>query len=123
MGDRSKITTAAPTNALANTHRGRPSDQRYRSSRRGRRRRAPTTAAIVNSMTAPVTSRLANSTMPALSDAERGVKLSGSHDGQVEQPRPEPVRRTAAPVTMMKTSAATVANVMRRYVVGEMTQR
>jgi len=52
--------------------------------------------------------------MPAPSDAERGVKLSGSHDGHVEQPSPEPVRRTAAPVTMMKTSDARVTNVMRR---------
>jgi hypothetical protein len=52
--------------------------------------------------------------MPWVSDAERGVKLSGSHDGQVEHPSPESVSRTAAPVTMMKTSDARVAATMYR---------
>lgn len=30
-----------------------------------------------------------------------GVNAPGSHIGHWEQPRPEPVRRTAAPVTMI----------------------
>jgi hypothetical protein len=53
--------------------------------------------------------RLTHSTMPCVSDAERGVKLSGSHEGHVEHPSPESVSRTAAPVTMMNTSEASVA--------------
>jgi hypothetical protein len=65
-------------------------------------------------MTAPVIRRLTHSTMPWVSLAERGVKLSASQVGQVEQPRPDPVSRTAAPVTMMNTSAASVARAMRR---------
>jgi hypothetical protein len=52
--------------------------------------------------------------MPWVSDAERGTKLSGSHDGQVEQPNPEPVNRTAAPVTMMNTRDTNVTKVMTR---------
>ena len=68
----------------------------------------------MNRPTAPVMRRLTHSTMPWVSDAERGVKLSGSHDGQVEHPSPESVSRTAAPVTMMKTSDARVAATMYR---------
>jgi hypothetical protein len=113
-GARWKITTRPPTTALPSTQAGRPSDQRNSSGLTSRKRRAPTTATSVNSMTAPVMSRLTNSTIPLRSDAEWGVKLSGSHDGQVEQPSPESVRRTAAPVTMIITSDASVISVIRR---------
>ena len=36
-----------------------------------------------------------------------------SQVGQSEHPRPEPVRRTAAPVTMMKVRASNARSVMR----------
>ena len=51
----------------------------------------------------PVSVRLPNSMIGWIDIAEwnSGVKLPGSHRGQVEQPSPEPVRRTAPPVTMM----------------------
>jgi hypothetical protein len=57
---------------------------------------------------------LPSSIQPLIEFAPWGVKLSDSHRGHVEQPRPEPVRRTAAPVTMMKTSRTSVTSVMRR---------
>ncbi len=68
----------------------------------------------MNSITAPVTWRFAHSIIPWVSLAERGVKLSGSHSGTVGQPRPDPVSRTAAPVTMISTSDASVITTSRR---------
>ncbi|GES24550.1 hypothetical protein Aple_074490 [Acrocarpospora pleiomorpha] len=45
-----------------------------------------------------------------ISGCAAGTKLSGVHLGQVGQPRPEPVRRTAAPVTVMPALTTTAAS-------------
>lgn len=54
-----------------------------------------------------------------------GTKLSGVQRGQVGQPRPEPVTRTAAPVTVMPTLTTIAARAHRRIdsFVGNRTER
>ena len=64
--------------------------------------------------TEPVKTRLRNSTMALTSAALRGVRWPGSQFGQEGQPRPEPVRRTAPPVTMMTARRTAAASVIRR---------
>jgi len=46
--------------------------------------------------------------------ADRGAKLLASQLGQVVHPSPEPVSRTAAPVTTMNTSDASVTTASTR---------
>ena len=62
--------------------------------------------------TRPVTVRFTNSTMAWYSSGAT-TRLS-AHVGQSGQPRPDPVRRTAAPDTMMKASATSAIRVTRR---------
>ena len=62
--------------------------------------------------TAPVMSRFTNSTMGLSSSG--ATKRSCSQPGQSEQPRPDPVSRTAPPVTMMKHRATSAISVIRR---------
>ena len=62
--------------------------------------------------TRPVMVRLVNSTRAWYSSG--ATSRSCSHVGQSEQPRPEPVNRTAPPVTMMNTWAASANPVIRR---------
>ena len=62
--------------------------------------------------TTPVISRLTHSTIGCSSSG--ATNCSCSHPGQSEQPRPEPVSRTAAPLTMMKQSATSTTSVIRR---------
>ena len=56
--------------------------------------------------------RFTNSTMAWYSSGAT-IRFS-AHVGQSGQPSPEPVRRTAAPVTMMKASASRASSVTRR---------
>ena len=81
--------------------------------------RAPTTVATASRPTAALSIRLANSTMAWPSLADRGVKLSGSQRGQVEQPRPDPVSRTPAPTTVMTTRATSVTRTRVRSADGD----
>ena len=100
-GRRSKMTVSPPTTACARTPATRPSESQMRSRRRGSRRNDPSTHTITAIDTAPVNMRLTNSTIAWPPSAPLGVSRPGSQLGQSGQPRPEPVRRTAAPVTMM----------------------
>ena len=54
-----------------------------------------------------VSIRLPNSIAPWMPCAGVAKRLSSVHLGQVSQPRPEPVSRTAPPVTMMTTLITT----------------
>src|SRR5690625_3429735 len=65
----------------------------------------------------PVSVRLPNSMIgwKDISPWNSGVKDPGSHIGHCEQPRPEPVSRTAPPVTMMPIWAMRLA-MARRHV-------
>ena len=58
--------------------------------------------------------RFTNSTHPWPPVAPRGTSEPSSQVGQVGHPMPEPVSRTAAPVTTIAPSATRAAAVMRR---------
>ena len=78
-----------------------PSESHTRSRRRGRRTSEPSTATMTASDTRPVTTRFANS-MFAWTDRDAPeVRWPFVQFGQSGQPSPEPVSRTAAPVTMI----------------------
>jgi len=62
--------------------------------------------------TTPVNNRLICSTAAWVLDTS--MILSSLHRGQSEQPSPESVRRTSAPVTTMAASDTRDANVMAR---------
>ena len=67
----------------------------------GLRIKDPSIAKITDADTAPVKRRLPNSINECDDSAFVGVKEPLEHFGQVGQPRPDPVKRTAAPVTMI----------------------
>jgi hypothetical protein len=106
-GFRPVRTVIPPSTACARTlrHSAKPSQRKSR--RNGRRRRAPRKASRHGKPTRPVSRRLPNS-MPwwERSGAPSDVSV---HLGHVGQPRPEPVRRTAAPVKTMSVSSARAA--------------
>ena len=52
--------------------------------------------------TSPVTMRFTNSIQPCAPTSAVGARLPLVQFGQSGQPSPEPVRRTAAPVTMIE---------------------
>ncbi len=73
--------------------------------------------------TTQVIMRLPNSMAPCTPMAEVAVRLSSLHLGQVSQPRPEPVSRTAPPVTTMTMLISSAASAARSTVRGEGVQR
>ena len=95
-----------PRTACATTPSGSVKDSQARSRRNGRRVNASTATITVSTPTTPDTARLPNSI--------RAWELSGGsgvppHLGQLAQPSPESVRRTAAPVRTISVSAASAA--------------
>jgi hypothetical protein len=70
-----------------------------------------------------VSIRLPNSIAPWMPCSGVAKRLSSVHLGQVSQPRPEPVSRTAPPVTMMTTLITTAESAARRSVLGVGVQR
>jgi hypothetical protein len=68
--------------------------------------------AIATTPTTPVSVRLPNSMngCHVVASWTTGVNEPGSHCGHVEQPRPDPVRRTAPPVTTMPICATRFAS-------------
>ena len=110
-GSSSVLTSRPPSTTWASTPATRPSDSRVRSDRRGRRLAEPSTAAITASATTPVNSRFPNSIRAWYSRS--ATNRSSEQVGQSSHPRPDPVRRTAAPVTTMVASAHR-ANRVRR---------
>ena len=71
--------------------------------------------------TSPVNSRLICSIAACL--VATSTSCWSLHRGQSSHPRPEPVSRTAAPVTTMMHSSARATTVIRRYVAGAMPSR
>ena len=111
-GSSSTLTTIAPRMICATTPPTRPTDSHVRSRRRGTRTSEPSTARITAIDTMPVINRFMNST--CLWNSSGATNWFCSQSGQSEHPRPEPVSRTAAPVTMMNDSASRANRVMRR---------
>ncbi len=68
-------------------------------------------------LTSAVTTRFPNSIMAEY--CQGATRWCWEQVGQSLQPRPDPVRRTAAPVTMMNPSAQTVNRQTFRYVDGD----
>src|SRR4051812_3584719 len=60
---------------------------------------------------------------PCPASSAVGVMLPAVHSGQVGQPRPEPVSRTAPPVTTMTPLAMTLARVIRETTDGFTPER
>ena len=75
------------------------------------------TARITAIDTTPVSMRLMNSTWAL--NCHGATNRSRSQVGQSLQPSPDPVRRTAAPVTTMAQSAHRATTQIRRYSAGE----
>ncbi len=118
-------TTSPPQTAWKIT----PSGWTSASATSGRRfdRHTATKTATATASTMRLNMRLPNSIavlMGEWSGWATGTKLSAVHRGQVGQPRPDPVRRTAAPVTVMPALATTAASAQaRRFrVVGVQTE-
>ena len=110
-GSSSLNTSSAPSPTWASTPATRPRDNTMRSVRRGRRLQEPSTAAITAMATTPVKSRFTNSTRAWYSRS--ATKRSSEQVGQSSQPRPDPVRRTATPVTTIAASAHRAKRVSR----------
>ena len=83
-----------------------------RSRRRGTRHSEPSTAAITARATRPVNSRLICSI--AAWFEETSMSRSSLHCGQSSHPSPDPVSRTAAPVTTITISATSAPTVIAR---------
>ncbi len=112
-GWRSTSTVTPPSTIWARTPVTSPSDSHVRSRRRGTRTRAPSTAAMTARLTSPVNRRLSCS-MAACGD-DTSMNLVLLHAGQSAHPNPDPVRRTAAPVTMIAQIASRAPTVTARY--------
>ena len=70
-----------------------------------------------------VSMRLPNSIAPWRPCSGVAIRLLSVHLGQVSQPRPEPVSRTAPPVTMMTRLITTAESAARRSIFGVGVQR
>ena len=98
-------TVNPPSTAWATTPSGSSTASQARSRRNGRRVKASTAATTVITPTTPETARLPNSISACVLSGGSGVP---PHFGQFAQPSPESVSRTAAPVSTIRVSAASV---------------
>src|SRR5689334_8839198 len=90
------------------------SDSRTTRRRRGLSRTARTKPAMAITARTKVSVRLVNSITPLIPIAWVGTYEDDVHSGQVGQPSPEPVRRTAPPVITMPTLATREASATGR---------
>ena len=111
-GLRSVSTVMPPSTACAGTLS--PSQRASRRSSRRPERQALTNVAIAIAVSTKVRVRLPNSIAECTSRAPCGVKELPWQRGQVGQPSPEPVSRTAPPVSTMPMLATRVAQPRRR---------
>ena len=86
--------------------------------RLGMRTRLPSTATITATDTRPVNMRLSDSIHWCESDWACAVSWPVEQLGHDGHPRPESLRRTAPPVTMMIASSTAATIVIRRYASG-----
>ncbi len=105
-------TVIPPSTAWAGIARPSRTDSRVRSRRP--LARAATKVATATATSTKVSVRLPNSMTWWTPSAPCGVKELSSQRGQVGQPSPDPVRRTAPPVTTRTTFATRVAQANRR---------
>ncbi len=117
-GFRSNSTVSCPSTACARTPATNPIDSAVRSFRLGIRTRLPRTATITATDTRPVKSRLTCSIVACSLAAPWACSRLFGQLIPTGHPRPELVRRTAAPVTMITASSAAATNVIRRYAAG-----
>ncbi len=82
--------------------------------RHGLPQRAAMIARPTTTHTTSVSIRLVNSMIPWMPIAAVGARSPPVQVGQVGQPRPEPVSRTAPPVTTISTLATRVAKAVQR---------
>ena len=110
-GFRSVSTVSPPTSAWA----GMPSPSHSASTRRSRRPDCQAVTKVATAMAAStkVSVRFPNSMAEWKSSAPCGVNDSSVHRGQVGQPSPDAVRRTAPPVSTMPMLATRVAQPSR----------
>ena len=116
-GERCVRTVTAPTTTWAAVPATMPHDNQMRSVRLGTRRCAPSTAAMTARATRPETMRLPYSTHAWPSRA--GTNSVSVQPGQSVHPSPDPVRRTAAPVTTIAVSATSASNATARKRCGD----
>src|SRR3954465_9006151 len=92
-----------------------PSRLRTARGRRSRRtdRNTTTTVAIAAAVRTKVSIRLVNSTTPCAASSGVVTKLVSVQRGHVGQPRPEPVSRTAPPVTTIAPLATALTRAVR----------
>ncbi len=109
-GDSSTSTVMPPRTIWPIIPATRPSDHQVRSRRRGVRTSDPRTASITATESRPVNVRFTNSTMAWYSTGAT-IRLF-SQVGQSVQPRPDPVRRTAPPVTTITESRNSATRVI-----------
>ena len=114
-GARSYLTVKPPSTAWPTTPSGSSRPITARSRRYGRRRKASSPAAAAVRPTRPERTRLPNSMSAWVCS---GGATPPPHCGQSGQPRPEPVRRTPAPVMTMPMSMNSAQNATREYCSG-----
>src|SRR5271166_3846260 len=99
----------------------RPAASHVRSRRKGRRRRAARKVTPTTTVMTTVTSRLPNSTRAW--KCSGGVRCPVEQLGQSAQPSPDPVRRTAAPLTTIRVTTTSESTQRRRKTTGETVGR
>ena len=104
-------TVSPPSTTSAKMPATRPEASTTRSRRRGRRLMAARTTSTMATVMATLTRRLPNSTQAW--NWSGATTLVEVHAGQSLQPRPEPVSRTAPPLTMATASATTEIAALR----------
>jgi hypothetical protein len=112
-----------PSTALTITSQNCAQPRRVRLRRRGLAARAVTIAQPMAAHSTYVSKRLPNSMAPWIPMARVVVSDVSVHSGQVGQPRPELVSRTAPPVTTITTAMTRAASAARRTVRGAGVQR
>src|SRR4051794_31392568 len=100
-----------------------PSNETTAHGRRSRRtdRNTATTVATATTVSTKVSIRLLNSMTPCPANWLVGTKLDELHRGQVGQPRPDEVSRTAPPVTTIAPLATAFASATRETTRGGTT--
>src|SRR5699024_5613997 len=115
-GCRSVHTVIPPTTPWPSTPPGMIAAISVRSRLRGTERRTARSVMTPTTNTRKVSVRLPNSTaaLKAVCPVLVGTKLSGVHLGHSEQPNPEEVTRTTAPVTAIPALTTTLPNAQAR---------
>ena len=115
-GERSTSTVMPPSTIWAATPATSPQESHTRSACRGTRHSEPSTARITAADTKPVMVRFVNSIIACFSNG--ATRRPSTQFGQSGHPSPDPVSRTAAPLTTIAASDRSAPSVKRRYSFG-----